>query len=122
MFLEVLQILGIIFLGIVAIVLVGASLLIMGKIIRVFTERRYANIWHDLKPDGSYTVVKILWTDGGTLGMLLHYTEGHASGHAIYECNTATICVVPKEGDQLRPNVLVYDTMAPFYVVIPPGV
>lgn len=112
-FLQVLDGTFIIILGFIFLVVV---LMAVGRIVRIWTERRYFNIWYDLKPEGSYTVQKVLWTDGGRLGLLLYYNEPNASGHAIYSCDIANVWTLPREGDRLKPRTNPY-AIPPFEIV-----
>ena len=113
---QLLQILGGFFFVILAFALSVSALLLLCQMVRVWTERRYTNIWHDLKSEGSYLVKNILWKDGGRIGFLIYYTEANACGYAIYECSTANVWTIPEEGDCLRP-IAHSSTLPPFEII-----
>ena len=114
--LQFLQVLGGIFLAILVLIFLVVILMSIGRVVRIWTERRYSNIWYELKHEGSYTVQKILWTDGGRLGLLLYFNEDNVSGHAIYSCSIANLRTLPQEGDRLKPRTDPY-AIFPFEII-----
>jgi len=113
--LEIFVILGKIFFAILSFIFLLVILVAVAGILQIWANRRYSNIWHDLKPSGKYKVLKVLWTDG-SIGLLIYYHERNAVGHAIYSCSSANIWKMPREGDYLKPRMDSY-AIPPFDIV-----